>query len=128
MAGGGWPSASCRAPATSASDSVRPTVCRHARPHEALGQVPPATRYTRSAHRLPRQLAPLIYPRHFEHRRVSPNGCIKWHSRHVFVSQVLVGEILGFEERADHLWDVYFGSRHLGLFHGATRFIEDLTP
>jgi transposase InsO family protein len=100
----------------------------HARPHEALGQVPPAARYTRSAHRLPRQLAPLTYPRHFEQRRVSPNGCIKWHSRFVFVSQVLVGETLGFEERVDHLWDVYFGSRHLGLFHETSDFIEDLTP
>src|SRR5687768_9212180 len=44
------------------------------RPHEALGQRPPARLYQASSRRLPRRLEPLVYPAHFEIRRVSKPG------------------------------------------------------
>lgn len=67
-----------------------------ARPHESLDQQPPATLYRPS----PR-------PGHFEVRRVSRNGGIRWASHRVPVSHSMLEEYLGFEPVDDGLWDVY---------------------
>ncbi len=86
------------------------------RPHEALGQVPPAVHYRpspRPYHRAPRYVE---YPRHFETRLVSANGGIRWHHQWVNVSHVLAEEYIGLEETADGVWSVYFGPLLLGRF------------
>ena len=104
------------------------TFCRefnHVRPHEALHQTPPARHYAPSARHLPHHISPLSYPAHFELRRVGSNGCIRWHTRSVFVTSVLEGEILGLEERAPGRWAIYFGPHYLGLFNEALLTIED---
>jgi transposase InsO family protein len=101
------------------------------RPHEALGQVAPASLYKPSARSCPESLSPVRYPGHFELRRVSSDGCIKWHSRPVFVSFVLEGQCIGLEELTPGTWDVYFGPRRLGVFVESQGRIEDvstLTP
>ena len=97
---------------------------RH-RPHESLGQTPPAQCYHPSPQRRPRRLVPVTYPAHFEQRRVSPNGCIKWRNRFVFVSSVLVGKTIGLEELAEGQWAAYFGTHYLGLFLETALTIED---
>jgi transposase InsO family protein len=86
------------------------------RPHEALGQVPPAQLYRPSERRVPQRLQQFTYPAHFERRRVSPNGCIRWHNKFVFVSSVLTGKTIGLEELKDGQWAIYLGNRYLGLF------------
>jgi putative transposase len=48
------------------------------RPHEALGNHPPAESYVPSARPFPRRLPPLDYPGHTEVRLVSRNGCVSW--------------------------------------------------
>lgn len=95
------------------------------RPHEALADQPPASRYTRSPRAYPRQLAPLEYPAHFEQRLVSANGGIRWYKDWVNVSHVLAGETIGLEEIDDGEWEVYFGRMRLGRFHEPLRRIED---
>jgi transposase InsO family protein len=95
------------------------------RPHEALGDATPAAHYAPSPRPYPRRLPPLAYPAHFEVRRVSRNGGIRWHSRWVNVSQTLGGEWIGLTEIDDGEWDVYFGPLRLGRFHERTRQIED---
>lgn len=84
------------------------------RPHEALGQVPPSTVMAPCERSFPSALPELEYPSWFELRRVRSNGQIKWDSQLVFVSEVLIGEIVGLDPVDDGLWDLYFGSVRLG--------------
>jgi transposase InsO family protein len=86
------------------------------RPHEALGQRPPAEFYTGSSRRYPSGLPPLEYPPAFVTRRVGPSGCLTWHGRKLPVSHTLVGQNVGLDEVDDGRWRVYFGSLLLGYF------------
>src|SRR6059036_461541 len=95
------------------------------RPHEALGQQLPASVYHASARPYPTRLLPIAYPGHYEVRRVSRNGGIRWGSRWVNVSHVLAELDVGFEEIDDGLWEVYFGPVWLGRLHEATGRIVD---
>ena len=56
--------------------------------------------------RCPAKLHLPDYPAHFETRKVSTNGGIRWHSAWVNVSHLLGGEYIGFEEVADDIWTV----------------------
>jgi putative transposase len=95
------------------------------RPHEALADATPASAYTPSPRPFPPQLPPLEYPGHYEVRRVSRNGGIRWHKQWVNVSQTLGEERIGLVEIDDGEWDVYFGPLRLGRFHERTLRIED---
>jgi putative transposase len=96
----------------------------HERPHEALGQQPPTRRYTASPRALPRQVAPVEYPGHYEVRCVTAPGVMWWHSRPTVVSTVLIGETIGLEPVDDGEWDLHFGPIRLGRFDERTRRIE----
>jgi hypothetical protein len=91
------------------------------RPHEAHGQRPPATCYTASPRAYPRTLPPVTYPAHVEVRRVASNGCVKWQARPVYLTEVLTGEDVGWEEVDDGLWAVSFGALLLGRFDARTQ-------
>jgi putative transposase len=95
------------------------------RPHEALGGALPSDLYRPSARRYPRHLEPLVYPGHFEVRRVSNNGGIRWFDQWVNVSHLLGGEYIGLEEIDAGLFDVYFGPVWLGHFVEARLSIVD---
>ena len=86
------------------------------RPHEALGQQPPALHYRASERACPLQVRPPQYPRHWGVRRVGPSGCFRFHSRHVFLSSVLIGEEIGLEEVGEGIWSVYLYDRLLARF------------
>lgn len=87
------------------------------RPHEALGQKPPTTVYEPSTRLFPKKIESPEYPDHFELRRVSTNGGIRWNKAWVNVSHLLGGEYIGLEEVADDIWAVYFGPVSLGWLH-----------
>ena len=70
------------------------------RPHEALGQKPPASLYRPSPRQLPARLPEPEYPPEAAVRRVRSNGEIKWRGELVFISSSLVGEAVGVEETA----------------------------
>lgn len=70
------------------------------RPHEALGQVPPARLYERSPRRLPRRLPEPDYCG-CDVRRVRSNGEIKWGGALIYVSAALVGEPVAIQETDD---------------------------
>jgi putative transposase len=78
------------------------------RPHEALDDQPPASRYEPSARSVPPRLPPLEYPGHMEVRLVSTTGCVSWRGVQVFLAAPLAGEYVAFEEVADGLWTVRF--------------------
>lgn len=97
------------------------------RPHEALGDVTPESRYVASTRPYHSTLAPLTYPGHFERRLVSRNGGIRWNKRWVNVSHLLAELDIGLEEIDDGLWNVYFGPVWLGRLHEAVgRIIDQL--
>ena len=69
----------------------------------------PAELYRPSDRPYPKHLKSFIYPGHYEVRKVSSNGGVRWNAKWLWVSQILGGLYIGFEE-VDHLaWDVYFG-------------------
>lgn len=92
------------------------TVYNDERPHEALGQQPPARRYRPSPRPFPARLVPIEYPGHYEVRRVSSGGTISWHAQAITISTVLTREDIGFEPIDDGIWDVHFGPVRLGRF------------
>jgi transposase InsO family protein len=86
------------------------------RPHEALGDQPPVSRYAPSRRSVPSRLPPLEYPGHMELRLVSTTGCISWRGVQVFLAAPLAGEHVAFEEVADGLWTVYFADVALARY------------
>jgi putative transposase len=84
------------------------------RPHEALGQQPPALWYAPSPRAYPERLPVPEYPATYVVRRAHPNGEIKWRGGRVRISQALAGEPVGLEEIAEGCWRVWFGSVALG--------------
>ena len=101
------------------------TEYNHERPHEALNQNTPASRYRPSPRVLPRTLPELEYPSHFEVRYVSANGGIRWKCAWVCVTHTLAGEHVALSEVGDGLWDVYFGPVLLGRMDERKLRIED---
>jgi transposase InsO family protein len=87
------------------------------RPHEALGQKPPATFYSASGRHYPKRPPELEYPDAFQLRRVSNVGVISWSGRRVFISNVLRGEVVGLSQVDDTTWELYFGPLLLGRFY-----------
>lgn len=85
------------------------------RPHEALDNRVPAMLYRPSPRPLPARLPPLEYPGHFEVRRVYSNGCCWW-GGHVFFSEALMDQDVGFEEVDDEWWTVWLGSLAIGRY------------
>lgn len=87
------------------------------RPHEALGQRPPARFYEASRRKYPRKLtSPQRMPWH-QYLRVTQRGYIVWDGKYVFLSAALAYEDVelqaSIDERSEH-WDVYFHDVLLG--------------
>ena len=88
------------------------------RPHEALGQVPPAKRYRPSARAYPSRVESPEYETGTTVRRVKTNGEIKWHGGRVYLSESLRGEPVGLIPVDDRYWSIQFGPLHIGLLDG----------
>jgi putative transposase len=90
------------------------------RPHEALGDTPPAQSYQASPRPYPEREPDVEYPGHFEIRRVRSNGEIKWRGEFLYVNQALIGEPVGLEPVSERHWRMYFGPVPLGLLDDHT--------
>lgn len=84
------------------------------RPHEALGQIPPAAVYTPSPRVWDGKLRSPDYWRADYVRRVHHAGTIRWRGLELFVSEVLKGEPVGLFETGDEEFEVRFGPVLLG--------------
>ena len=89
-------------------------VYNHERPHEALGQRPPARLYVPSPRPYPERLPELTYAAGADVRRVRPNGALRWGIHEIYLSQALAGELIGLEEILEDRWCVRFGPVTLG--------------
>jgi transposase InsO family protein len=92
------------------------------RPHEALGQQPPATLYTPSTRAIPSRVEDPWYDADHQVRRVRGNGEIKWHGQLVFIGHALSNELVGIAEleTGDHV--VRFCGLDIGLIDCQGRF------
>jgi putative transposase len=96
------------------------------RPHEALGDQPPASCYAPSPRSLPTRLPPLEYPGHMEVRLVGSNGCVSWASAPQFVAHALAGEYVAFEEIDDGLWTLHFATVALARYDERHRILRPI--
>ena len=64
------------------------------------------------------------YAGHCEIRRVSHNGCVTWHSDHLFIATPLAGEDIAFEEVDEGVWTIRFATLTLGRFDERRRQIH----
>ena len=86
------------------------------RPHEALDDETPASRWTHSLRPYPERIAPPEYPGHVEVRRVSNAGTFRLHTKQQFLSQALNGNYIGLEQVGDGIWNILFYHTLLGRF------------
>jgi putative transposase len=95
------------------------------RPHEALGQRPPADYYVKSSRDFPAELTAPEYPMHDLVRGVSRNGDVKLNRRErFFLSGSLAGEQVGLREIDDGRWLVTFMQLDLGEYDARTKAFE----
>lgn len=88
----------------------------HERPHEALGQTPPACHFQPSSRQYPKILPQPHYPDYFIVKQVRSSGIVYAHAGQVYISHLLGGERVGIEEVDDGIWDIYFGPVRLGSY------------
>ncbi len=98
------------------------------RPHEALGQTPPASDYAPSPRAYPDRLEEPWYDADHEVRRVRSNGEIKWRGSSVFISKILRGELVGVGEMDSGHWIVRFFDYDLGLIDRTTHKLLRFGP
>jgi putative transposase len=91
-----------------------------ARPHEALGQQPPAQHYVASRRPYPTRLEDPWYDATHQIRRVKQTGQIKWQGGQVFVSEAVRGELVGLAETERGDWVVRFMHVELGRIERQT--------
>jgi putative transposase len=104
--------------------------CRynHERPHEALGQATPASRYQPSLRPYPERIEEPWYDADHALRRVRPTGEIKWGGEFVFVSEALAGEPVGIAETERGDWLVRFADVELGIIDRKTGKLRRFAP
>jgi transposase InsO family protein len=103
------------------------TEFNHHRPHEALGQTPPARHFTCSPRAYPKRLMAWGYPSALLERRVRTNGCIKWKGKLIFISEVFKGQPIGLLEIDPTHALAYFTDIALGTIDCEVRKLKRLT-
>jgi putative transposase len=96
------------------------------RPHEALDNEPPATRYAPSRRALPRRVPAVEYPGHMHVRRVASNGDISWAGERLFVATALAGQSVALEEVDDGYWTLHFATVALARYDERQRTLDPI--
>ena len=96
------------------------------RPHEAINQETPASRYRKSDRPFPTTLGDCEYPYHSFTRRVNSSGRISLNGNHqVRISKVFAGERLGIKDYNDS-WLVSFSCYDIGRIDKKTLTFESM--
>jgi transposase InsO family protein len=96
------------------------------RPHQALGNLPPARIHIPSPRPYNGQIIPWDYPFDFKVFKVCRNGAIRWGSHNwVMVSTTLIGKLIGLEELGNNIYRVFFRQKLLGYLDVSTLRIQD---
>jgi transposase InsO family protein len=78
------------------------------RPHEAIDDEPPGSRYQTSSRPYTAKLPTIEYPGHFTVKRVTHQGTIRFRHKLFFLSRTLDTLPIGLEETDDGIWALYF--------------------
>ena len=97
------------------------TVYNDERPHEALGQETPASRWKPSPRAYPPFVADPEYPNHFQSHFVQRPGTLYLDGELRFLSTALAGERIGMEESDDGIWTVYFCNERIARYDERTK-------
>jgi transposase InsO family protein len=103
------------------------TTFNEERPHEALGQTPPAQHYDPPPRPYSGRLREPDYADDQIVRRVRRNGDIKWRGERLFLSETLIGEPVGLREADDGLFEVRYGPIALGTIDHDRKFTARTT-
>ena len=98
------------------------------RPHEALGQATPRSRYHLSPRRYPGKIERPWYDADHAERTVRTSGEIKWGGDYVFIGEALAGEPVGVAETESGDWIVRFLHVELGLIDHRTKKLRRFAP
>lgn len=98
------------------------------RPHESLGQATPASQYSKSERAMPDSLPGYAYSADFEVRRVRHAGEILWGGRLLYVSTVLVGELIGLQRMDANLWKIWVGKLQVAILDERLRKVLPMSP
>lgn len=93
-------------------DRWRTEVYNPLRPHEALGDQPPLSRFRPSPRPRPGCMPKIEYPAGSITRKVSSVGDIRWHRCRILAGNGLIGEYVRIEER-DHEVAIYYGWKQI---------------
>jgi putative transposase len=85
------------------------------RPHEALGQKPPARLYALSRREYPRELSEPEYGADMLVRRVARTGALRWSGHTLYLGSPVALEAVGFTVVGDNEWTVHYGPVLLGV-------------
>jgi transposase InsO family protein len=97
------------------------------RPHEALGMRTPESCYAASPRPFPARLSGPEYPSRMQVRKVRDRGDISWRGhRHVFVSEILIGERVGLDAVDERWYILYFAQFPLARFDSYTCTVHRL--
>src|SRR5580704_2336419 len=94
------------------------------RPHESLGQRPPASVYQTSPRAMPTRLPEPHYPAEAAVRQVRSNGEIKWRGDFIHICSALADEAVAVEETEDGHWQVRFFDVPIGIIDQKTRKLQ----
>jgi putative transposase len=95
----------------------------HERPHEALDNNTPSSRYAKSRREMPDRLPEIAYPDDWPVRQVRSSGDIKWKSTLIFVSAALRGEPVGLKAIDEDRWQLFFAHYPLGILDGRRKMV-----
>ncbi len=84
------------------------------RPHEALGQVPPARCYEPSWRPYPRELIVPSYDDDFKVRWTSNIGYFSWRAHNVLTHKSLASQPIGIRQISEYVHEAWYGSVFLG--------------
>ena len=89
-------------------------IYNHERPHEAIGDEPPATRFRKADRSFPERLPAITYPQSCLVRRVQKDGRISFMNRNLFVSRAFAGKPIGLRPtERDGVFQVLFCDFHV---------------
>lgn len=99
----------------------------YVRPHQSLGQKPPATAVKpyRPFSSRPKTVE---YDSTMEVRLVSAKGYIQWKGAPIFVSEVLLGANIGLLPVDQTVWAIYFGNVRIGYLDGLAQRVQNRLP
>src|ERR1700733_3044570 len=84
------------------------------RPHEALGQKTPASRYDRSRRAMPGEPRSPEYADSMKTRKLDGSGRLQFAGHIVLVTRLLAGEPVGLDPVDEETWEIFYGPIAIG--------------